>query len=186
MRYEIEDSFERISSPDFNVPLNNVSSRNKNDIISEFTNKGYNLKCYGDLRKEEKVGKYNDYVCWAVIKSLYNNIPARRITFYFYKNNLAHVRIEFPESSFDKLYEKLSLQLNDTHSAFNFKSDKYGQKLKVWKVKGGIVTTSRVKTPNQYNIVLWTASHILLKSAIDKKISRSKKGAGSDESPRNE
>lgn len=178
MRYEIEDSFERITAPDFNVPFNKISARNQTDIVSEFTNQGYNLKCYGNLQVEEKIGEYNDYVCWAVIKSLYSKIPAKRITLYFYQKKLAHVRLEFPESSFEKLHDNLSRQLNDKTRLdalpiFNFKKDKFGNKLKVWKVRGGIVTTSSSKTPNQYNIVLWTAGHILLKSAINRKISRS-------------
>lgn len=160
-RYEIYNSIIRLTAPNFILPLDTLERTDKVFIIDEYKRRGYKLKCYGNLRSEEKISKTDDYVCWGIIKSAYDNIPAKKLSFFFSKNELHHIRIEFPHSSFEKLKEYLERRLThyqrlDQIPGMESQTDVFGKPLITWIVRQGYITTSNLPTPNQPIILLWT------------------------------
>ena len=171
VKYGITDSVLRLGAPDLNISLDSLSASSKSDVISRYRNMGLNLRCYNDLRPEEKIGRFNDSLCWALIKTAFGDISARQVAFFFYRNKLALVRIEFPVSSSSEVLEYLSANLGDRSrlddlSGKKFGFDEYGRPLNVWKVKNGLVTTSAADDSAPNVIILWTSSDILLLEAL--------------------
>lgn len=151
----------RIVAPNFDLPPDAISQTDQASLIGEYQRRGYDLNCYGDLRPEEKISKIDDYECWTLVESAYDNIPAKMVVFFFSKGELNHVRIEFPESSFDNLQDYLKRRLAnyprlDKKRRNNFGTDIYGKPLMVWKVKEGVVITSASATLGRPVILLWS------------------------------
>ncbi|SER02640.1 hypothetical protein SAMN03080615_03662 [Amphritea atlantica] len=160
-KYEISNWFSRIGTPDFIVALDSLSSRKQSDILREYKNRGHELKCYGNPKKEQRIGK-SDYVCDAYIGSAFDNIPARLVSFFFYKNKLTNIRIEFPGSSFGKVQDFLGRKLAryprlDLQKQHDFGTNIFGKPIMVWAVKHGFVATSAEETPGQKVILLWSS-----------------------------
>jgi len=170
-KYEISDWFGRLFAPSFDTLLDDLKVRDQTEIISEYKNLGYKLKCYGNLRPNEKIGESDDYLCWALISSAFDGVPARLVTFFFSKNRLHHVRLEFPESSLARIQTHLSQSpVNlDSLPKFDFGVDDKGIPLKVWKVKRGLVTTSDSTSFKGHAIVLWTSTQSILERVISKR-----------------
>lgn len=161
-RYMLVDWYSSLLAPQYTDSPDLLSARDQADLIREYKNRNYDLKCYGNLQHEEKINRSDDYLCDAYISAAFDNIPARRITFFFSKNTLSHVRIELPEKSFMKLQDYLSRKLADyprldNLPIFNFGTDSFGKPLMVWGVKEGLITTSAASTPGYTQIVLWSA-----------------------------
>ena len=159
-RYELSDRLAGLTAPNFDQPPNRFHAANQSDIIREYKDRGYNLDCYGNLRPEEKLSKSDDYVCWAPIRSAYNNIPAKMLTFSFAEGKLNRVRLEFPDSSFDEVQNFLGKKLGnerrlDPLPQYQSRTDIYGEHLMIWEVKDGFVTTSSKATPGRSFIILW-------------------------------
>lgn len=162
-KYEISDRFGRFTAPNFTLPLDSITLREQASLIGEFKRRGYELKCYGNLRPEEQITAADDFECWALIKSAYDNIPAKTVTFYFAREKLSHVRLEFPELSFGKLKSYLDRRLAnyqrlDRVPGDHIGTDIFGKPLMAWKVKGGVVVTSE-PTPEQPTILLWSRNY---------------------------
>ena len=163
-RYEISDWFGRINAPNFDLPPDAIVQTDQASLIGEYQRRGYDLKCYGNLRPEEKISKTDDYECWTLVKSAYDDIQAKMVVFFFSKGELSHVRIEFPESSFGKLENYLNRRLAnyprlDQMPGSSFGADIYGKPLMVWGVKEGVVVTSASVTPGQPITLLWSKLH---------------------------
>jgi len=166
-RYEITDWFGRLFAPSFDTALDDLAVREQLVVISEYKKLGYKLKCYGNLRPNEKIGESDDYLCWGLISSAFEGVPARLVTFFFTKNELHHVRLEFPESSLSRVQDYLSqipLSL-DNLPIFDFGVDDKGVPLKVWKVKKGLVTTSNSTSFKGHSIVLWSSTRSIVERA---------------------
>lgn len=161
VRYEIQDWFARLTAKNFDWPPDTFSAREQNDLIGELNRRGYKLNCYPATLPEDKVGN-TDHVCWFVIKSAYDNIPARMVALFFENKKLASVKIEFPDSSFPLIQSYLLRRLEydtrlDTVRGMKKSKDIYGQKTMVWLTQSGTVTISAEPTPHQPVTVLWTS-----------------------------
>lgn len=105
---DVSDRFTALRAPNFDHPLSTFQESSKSDIVRKYNARGYSLVCYENLRPEEQVSKDEDCACWMPIKSAYNNIPARMVTFFFVQEKLNHVRLQFPDSSFDQVQDYLA------------------------------------------------------------------------------
>lgn len=160
MRNEIGDSFRRPFAPHYDLPPDSLKAAKQDNVIGEYTRRGYKLNCYGNLRAEERIAKDDDYSCWALVKAAYDNIPAKMVIFLFHKGELQHVKIEFPESSFRALQGYLSRRLAlairlDGKQSTRFGTDIYGKSLMTWITDGGLVVTSSEPTRDQPITLLW-------------------------------
>lgn len=160
-QYAISDWYERLGTPTYADSPDFFSPRDQALIISENQARGHKLKCYGNLGDAERIDAQDDYLCSAFISTAYDNIPARLVTFFFSKNKLHNVRIEFAAGSFNKLQDYLSRKLADYPRIdqlpnAKFGTDPFGKKLVVWRVKEGLITTTAEDTPGQNPIVLWS------------------------------
>lgn len=161
-RHMIADWYSGLLAPGYIDSPDLLSARDQADLIREYKNRNYDLKCFSNLQHEEKISRSDDYLCYAYISTAFDKIPAKLITFFFSKNKLSHVRIEFPEKSFAKLQDYLSRKLAnyprlDKLPIFNFGTDNFGRPLMVWGVKEGLISTSASSTPGQTQIILWSA-----------------------------
>ena len=160
--YEISDSVMRLLAPHWDLPPDATATTEQSAWIAEYKARGHKLKCYGGLGPEEIVDKSNDYACWGLIKTAYDNIPARTVGFYFTKNELRHVKVEFPDSSFVGLQDYLARRLAryprlDEDPQFKFGPDIYGRPVMVWATPEGIVVTSRSATTGKPITLLWSS-----------------------------
>jgi len=160
-KHDLSDRLVGLKAPNFDHPLNKFHENSQSDIIREYNARGFTLTCYGNLRPEERVSSTEDYVCWMPIKSAYNNIPARMVTFFFSQEKLNHVRLEFPDSSSDQVQEYLGKKLSserrlDMLPQYRARTNIYGEPLMIWDVKGGVIQTPAKATPGQLFMVLWT------------------------------
>jgi hypothetical protein len=161
-RYEVDDWYHGLMAPKFIDSPDHFSPRDQADLIREYENRQYKLKCYGNLRTEEKIAKTDDYSCNAFISSAFDNVPAKQVTFFFSRNKLSHVRMEFPEKSYVKLNDYLNRKLADfprldQKPGFKFGTDNFGKPLMVWAVREGLITTSAQSTAGQTQLLLWSA-----------------------------
>ena len=160
-RYESYNWIARLAAPNFILPLDTIEQTDQNSLIDEYKRRGYNIKCCGCLRPENKILKTDDYVCWGIIKSAYDNIPAKEIAFIFSKGQLQFVRIEFPELSFEKLKDYLNRRLAnyqrlDQIPGMKSEKDFFGKPFITWIVRKGYITTSASPTPSRPVFLLWT------------------------------
>lgn len=162
LKYLISDTYERVTGPAFTTPFNSFVAEDKSKIIAKYRELGYKLRCFENVKGKHKLGEFNDSLCWVNINSVYDEIPARHLAFFFYKERLLMVRLEVPASSFDELdgyFEKTFPQGSrlDSSSGRTFGVDQNGVPLKVWKLKGGTLTTNTKPTQGEPSIILWTA-----------------------------
>lgn len=161
-RYAIDDVYYSFVAPKFIESPDYFSPRDQDDLIREYKNRNYKLDCYGSLQKEERIGKEDDYLCNAYMSSAFDNIPARRVTFFFAGKKLSHVRMEFPEKSHAKLQDYLGRKLADfprldQKPGFKFGTDNFGKPLMVWAVREGLLTTATESTQGETQLLLWSA-----------------------------
>jgi hypothetical protein len=162
MQHELKDAIKRPFAPNFELPPNQMQSVKQDEWIGEYKRRGYEFNCYGNLRPEEKASQDDDYTCWSVIKSAYDNIPARMLVFWFHEGRLQHIKIEFPESSFAHVQEYLArhfegaVRLDQSPNA-KFGKNIYGKPLMVWATRSGIVVTDGAHTTGRSISMLWTS-----------------------------
>jgi hypothetical protein len=160
-QHEITDWYARLGTPTYSESPDYFSRRDQASIIRENEARGHKLKCYGNLRHAERITAQDDYLCSANISNAYDNIPARLVTFFFSKNELTNVRIEFAAGSFDRLDDYLSRKLADyprldKEPGAKHGTDPFGKKLAVWRVKDGLIIAASEDTPGQNPIILWS------------------------------
>lgn len=177
MQYTLQDAIKRPFTPNFDFPLNQMKAVKQDDWIAEYKRRGYDLRCYGNLRPEEQVSKDDDYNCWGIIKSAYDNIPAQMLVFWFHKGELQHFKIEFPESSFVPLQDFLGRHFEgvarlDQTSRAPIGKDVYGKSLMVWPTQYGIVVASKESTPGQSLTLLWTSREKVARDTMDELLTR--------------
>jgi hypothetical protein len=172
---KISDRVERLTAPSFDMPLDAFILREKSDIITEYKNREFNLRCHGNLRIENKIGKDNDSLCWAVISSAFDDIPAISVSFFFSKGKLTHIRLEFPEESFEQVQDYSARRFNSnckTSKLLKGKTNIYGEPMITWVCKGGIIVTDKKTTSNRNVVVLWTSKltifSYILKRSVEK------------------
>ena len=162
MKHEMQDTVMRVFAPQLDLPPDAAKPENQTSWIAEYRNRGYKLKCYDGLGPEEKIDKSNDYLCWGLIKSAYDNVPARSVAFYFSRQELRHVKVEFPDSSFAALQDYLGRRLAryprlDEDPQHSFSPDIYGRPVMVWATPGGLVVTSKRATDGKPITLLWSS-----------------------------
>jgi len=174
VRDELIDSVKRLSAPEFILAPYEMKAQPQDAWISEYQNLGYGLKCYGNLRPEEHISRDDDYACHAIIKSAYEGIPARLVSFHFHKGSLQHIRLEFPEKSFDQLHAYLNRYFSgvtrlDQLPRAAFDPDVFGKSLMAWPARNGVLATSKEAMPGQPVILLWTSKEALMRDLQEKK-----------------
>lgn len=182
MQNEWKDGLKRLTAPTFILPPNQMKMARQDDWVAEYRRRGYELSCYGNLRPEEQVTKDDDYNCWGIIKSAYDNIPARMIVFWFGKGELQHIKIEFPEESFTSLQDYLARHFSgvtrlDQSASGAIGTDVYGKALMAWRTPHGLVVTSGTPTPGQPLSLLWISNEKLLRDLLAGQLSREKVGS---------
>jgi hypothetical protein len=160
-QHAISDWYARLGTPTYAESPDYFAARDQAAVISENQARGHKLKCYGNLGPAERITPQDDYLCSANIGTAYDNIPARLVTFFFSKNKLSNVRIEFAAGSFDQLDNYLSRKLADyprldQMPGARFGTDPFGKKLVVWRVKHGLITAAAEDTQGQNPIILWS------------------------------
>jgi len=158
-KYEEQDAQERQFAPNFNTQLLSLEDTDQSDFLKEYKLQGYNLRCFSNLRSREKIGKNNDYLCWAIIKNAYDNIPARQVAFFFYKKKLVHVRLELPNSSHFLLQKYLATNMFNRPRLDHVPGNTLDDSLISWKADNGIIVTE--KNPDDNIIILWSSEKTL-------------------------
>lgn len=160
-QHEVTDWYARLGTPTYAESPDYFSRRDQASIIRENEARGHKLKCYGNLGHTDRITVKDDYLCSAHISTAYDNIPARLVTFFFSKNELTNVRIEFAAGSFDSLDDYLSRKLADyprldQEPGAKHGTDPFGKKLVVWRVQDGLIIAAAEDTPGQNPIMLWS------------------------------
>jgi hypothetical protein len=161
-KYAISDWYARIGAPPFIDAPDYFSAENQNDVIRALEAKNFKLICTGGLYREEKISETDDYECHSFINSSYDNIPTKLVSLFFSKNKLTHVRLEFPDTSFDKINDYLNRKLAsyprlDRMPGHHINPDNYGKPMQVWVVRHGMVSMSGEGTPNRNLVLLWAS-----------------------------
>lgn len=157
-KYEAQDTIERLSAPDFNTDLLSLGKIEQFEMIKTYRLQGFNLRCFSNLRRNEKIGKEDDYLCWAVTKNAYN-IPAKLMTVFFSKKKLTHVRLEFPTSSFESIQNYMKTLMKGRPDLSPLSDMENPDSPLKWKVDNGIVAVNRYK--ERKIIVLWSSKNTL-------------------------
>jgi len=156
-RHEIEDWIARLHAMNFDLPPDDFYAQGQTELVGELQRRGYELTCFGSLQVEEKIDKSDDYLCWFVIKSAFDDIPARTVTLFFSKEKLSNAKLEFPASSFERLSSYLTSRLQAYPKSSSPRDvDIFGKPLKVWQTKSGVVITSEEPTKNKPITLLWS------------------------------
>ncbi|HEX5337932.1 MAG TPA: hypothetical protein VFW53_05815, partial [Gallionella sp.] len=171
MQYALQDAAKRPFAPNFDLPPSQMKSVRQDEWIAEYRRRGYDLHCYGNLRPEERISKDDDYNCWGLIKSAYDNIPARMIVFWFRKGELRHIKIELPESSFASMQDYLGRHFEgiarlDQLPGRHFGKDIYGNQLMVWPTQYGVVVTSNTPTSGRPLTLLWSSHEAVVRDML--------------------
>lgn len=170
-KYQLSDWYARIGAPPFIDAPDLMAAEDQDELIRSLRARNFELVCTGGLQREEKISELDDHECHSFIKSAYDNIPANLVSFFFAKRKLTHVRVEFPDTSFNKINDFLSRKLAnyprlDQMPNHRINPDNYGKPLRVWVVKEGIVSMSGEGTPNRDVVLLWSAHDPATLSAL--------------------
>jgi hypothetical protein len=170
-KYQVSDWYARIGSPPFIDAPDLMEAGDQDELIRSMGARGFELVCTGGLHREEKISALDDHECHSFIKSAYDNIPANLVSFFFAQKKLTHVRVEFPDTSFNQINHFLSRKLAnyprlDQMPNHQINPDNYGKPVRAWVVKEGIVTMSGEGTPNRNVVLLWSAHDPAALSAL--------------------
>lgn len=156
-KHAISDWYDRQRTPNYIQAPDLYTARDKASVVRELEESGHKLKCYGNLGDRERIDKNDDSLCSAHISTAYNDIPARLVTFFFAKEKLNHVRIEFAGESFEQLQDYLSTNLTSYRRLDKAPWARFDKGLMVWKVKDGLVVASSEKFERGNPIILWSS-----------------------------
>lgn len=160
LRYQLSDAWHRQFAPDFDWLPDSMENLRQEAVIKEYERKGFRLKCYGNLRSEEKIGKESDYLCWALVKNAYGDIPARMVSFFFTRGELRHVRLELPQQSFEPLRNYLSHKLRRAHrieQQVDLRADDGTDRPPlIWMMRKGLLSLSEPPA-DQPALMLWSS-----------------------------
>jgi len=171
-RFEILNSVKRPFSPNFDLPPKAMKRAHQIEWVAEYMRRGYELNCYGNLRPEERLSKDDDFICRAIIRSAYDNIPARSVFFWFRRNELQNIKLEFPEESFPLLQDYLKryfvgVRRLDRAGSAAFGTDIYGRPLMVWPTDNGMIVVSSAPTPGRPLTLLWISKEKVLRDIVE-------------------
>ncbi|WP_255991003.1 hypothetical protein [Chitinolyticbacter albus] len=156
-KYEVQDWFTRLTAKNFHLPPDDFRPQDQDEIINEYKRRGFEMKCYGGLRPEEITVPGEDFQCWFIIKSAFNNIPAKMVRLNFGKKTLSSVNITFPDSSFEELEKYLERRMKRyLKREDDISVDIFGKPIVSWDAKHGTVTTSAEPTENQDITLFWS------------------------------
>ncbi|MDD3598032.1 hypothetical protein [Sulfuricurvum sp.] len=157
-KYEAEDARERQFTPDLQIELKSLTNKDQSEVIEEYRHQGLNLRCFSNLRPEEKISQQDDYLCWAVTKNIFN-IPSRNMAIFFSEKKLTNVRLEFPESSFNLVQSYLNTTLGEKPRLDLIPGDTIDSSIMSWKVDHGIVNTN--KNTDDKILITWSSEKVL-------------------------
>lgn len=159
LRYELEDTVARHTAPSFQWSLAMVGPVERDKLVQEYESRGFQLRCFDGLRDHEKIAATDDAMCWAIISSAYENIPARMVSFFFKQNTLSYLRLEFPDTAAPSLKGFLMRALHDYPRVDQLQPEAGkgvdGEQLLVWETRTGLVITEEKPVSGRPIIVLW-------------------------------
>lgn len=157
-KYEAQDAQERQFAPDLQIELKTLTNKEQSEVIEEYRHQGLNLRCFSDLRPEEKISKQDDYLCWAVTKNILN-IPSRSMAIFFSQKKLTNVRLEFPESSFNLVQSYLNTALREQPRLDLIPGSTIDSSIMSWKVDHGIINSN--KNADDKILITWFSEELL-------------------------
>ena len=128
------------------------------EVSNRAKEKGYTLKCYGDLGKKERVRKDDKSACWVAIATAWG-IPASMTAFTFGDNGLQTQLIRFPETSWPKVNQRLDQMGQRLPQSFGT-DDETGGPVFGWRMNSGLVFSAAPAKGKELT-VFWNAKTVV-------------------------
>ena len=153
--YAAEDEETRRSAKPWIIELEALHGGMTVKEISALARKdGHNIKCYSDLRSEERFRPDDKSACWATVGNVWG-IPALNSGFAFSDDGLRNNVLHFPESSWNQIQQKLDQIGQRLPQTFGTEPESGGSVFG-WRLNSGLVFSAAPPKGKEVT-VLWTA-----------------------------
>lgn len=153
-----QDEQERQAAPKWAYHFEDFTSGISREHLQKYlSQEGFRMRCYGNLKAEERLEPDDKEVCWTIANST-DGIPSRMITFWFGNEGLRQIRMDFSRSEWPDVQKWFDRQ--GSLLVGNFGREQGGQLIVGRRGKTGLILTS-APGPLNWVMVLWQSREIL-------------------------
>lgn len=153
-----QDEQERLSAPVWTYHFEDFAGGIPRELVQKHLGQeGFRMRCYGNLRPEERLEPDDREVCWTIANST-DGIPSRMITFWFGDDGLRQIRMDFGKADWTEVQAWFERQGSPLLGHFG--REQGGQLIVGRRGKTGLILTS-APGPLNWVMVLWQSREIL-------------------------
>jgi uncharacterized membrane protein YidH (DUF202 family) len=153
-----QDEQERQTAPNWAYHFDDFTAGVSREHLQKYlSQEGFRMRCYGNLKAEERLEPDDKEVCWTIANST-DGIPSRMITFWFGDEGLRQIRMDFSKSEWPEVQKWFEGQGSLLFG--NFGREQGGQLIVGRRGKTGLVLTAAPGPLNSV-MVLWQSREIL-------------------------
>ncbi|HZX33476.1 MAG TPA: hypothetical protein VFF03_19150 [Rhodocyclaceae bacterium] len=153
--YEAQDTAERRAASPWHHDMTTFrSGQSVEEVRAVLRGSGHSLRCFNDLRSENRLQEDDRTNCWAMIGQAWD-APARSTVFWFGDEGLRNHMLRFPEGSWPQVEKKLDAMGQRLPYPVGRDPDSGGPVIG-WRLDSGIIM-SAAPAPGTEISVLWTA-----------------------------
>lgn len=153
-----QDETERLAAPAWVYHFEDFTGGISRELLQkQLVKEGFRMRCYGNLQPEERLEPDDLEVCWTIANST-DGIPSRMITFWFGKEGLRQIRMDFAKADWPSVQKWFEAQGSVLFG--NFGREQGGQQIVGRRGKTGLLLTS-APGPMNWVMVLWQSREIL-------------------------
>ena len=154
---------ERAAAPAFTLDPDDFRSQTFSTFNQMLRTAGHKVRCYGDLRPNEKLYPSVTQICWPVASAAWG-LPVENMSFHFAGEKLESVRVEFQHDQWPRLRQWLPTLSGE--DAGTFGNDGDGNEIIGRRVGDGLLMTAP-PSPRSTILMLWESKRLLVERCSD-------------------
>lgn len=148
---------ERAAAPAFTLAPDNFRLQTLSELTQMLRATGHKVRCYGDLRRNEKLYPQITQICWTHASTAWG-MPLENISFHFGGQVLEFVRLEFPHAQWPRVRQWFAALPGEDAGTFGHDGD--GNTVVGRRAGAGLLITAP-PSPRSTILVLWESNNLL-------------------------
>jgi len=148
---------ERAAAPAFTLAPDDFRQQTLSGLTQMLRAAGHKVRCYGDLRRNEKLYPPITQICWTHARAAWG-VPLENISFHFGGEVLEFVRLEFPHDQWPQVRQWFVTLPGEDAGTFGHDGD--GNTIMGRRVGAGLMMTAP-PSPRATILLLWESKNLL-------------------------
>lgn len=148
---------ERAAAPAFTLVPDDFRLQTLSGLTQTLRAAGHKVRCYGDLRRNEKLYPSITHICWTHARSAWG-MPLENISFHFGGEVLEFVRLEFPHEQWPRVRQWFATLPGADAGTFGHDGD--GNMIMGRRAGAGLLMTA-APSPRSTILLLWESKNLL-------------------------